>query len=68
MAVLAVEQFVEIYRDGDDSNKWDPSDTSELRIPSQITPRHLKGNGCGVKKVMFHQQISDQMYCNNFRL
>ena len=68
MAVLAVEQFVEIYRDGDDSNKWDPADTSELRIPSQITPRHLKGAACGVKKVMFDQQISDQMYCNNFRL
>ena len=68
MAVLAVGQFVEIYRDGDDSNKWNPSDASELKVSSQITPRHLKGVGSGVKKVMFDQQTSDQMYCNNFRL
>ena len=48
-----------MHRDGDISNKWDTSDTSEFRVPSQITPRYLKGAGCDVIKVMFDQARSE---------
>ena len=48
-------QLVVVYKDGDDSDQWDPTDNTEFRVPEQITPRHFKGSGCGVQKVMFDQ-------------
>ena len=47
--------YIEIFKDGDESNEWDTDDTSEYRVPKIITPRHLKGDGYGVTKVMFDQ-------------
>ena len=55
MDLASSQQFIEIYKDGDDSDEWDQTDATQFRVPEQITPRYLKGSGCGVQKVTFDQ-------------